>query len=48
MAGRELCRQVILRYIPETAVAEYEDQLADLREEVRLAILRQLEGGALS
>jgi hypothetical protein len=46
--GRELCRQAILRYTPARAVDEYEDRLADLREDVRLAVLRQLEDGAMS
>jgi hypothetical protein len=47
-AGRELCRQAILRHIDQDAILEYERQLADAREELRLEIRRQLEEGALS
>jgi len=35
--GRELCRQAILRYVPEGAVGE---RLAVRREELRLEIIR--------
>ena len=48
MAGRGLCRGAILRHIDSDAIREYERQLADAREELRLEIRRQLEEGALS
>jgi hypothetical protein len=44
-AGRELCRQAILRHIDLNAVHEYERQLAEAREELRLEIRRQLDEG---
>jgi hypothetical protein len=48
VAGRGLCRRAILRHIDSDAIREYERQLADAREELRLEIRRQLEEGALS
>ena len=48
MAGRGLCRRAIFRHIDSDAIREYERQLADAREELRLEIRRQLEEGALS
>jgi hypothetical protein len=45
-AGRELCRQAILKYVPSTAVADYDKRLAAIREELRLAILARIAGGA--
>jgi hypothetical protein len=35
-AGRELCRGAILRYIPESSIAEYENDLAEERETLRI------------
>ncbi|PNE10942.1 MAG: hypothetical protein CR217_11565 [Beijerinckiaceae bacterium] len=48
VAGRGLCRRAIFRHIDSDAILEYERQLADAREELRLEIRRQLEEGALS
>jgi hypothetical protein len=45
-AGRELCRQAILRHVPADAVADYERLLKIEREKVRLAIIDRLAGGA--
>jgi hypothetical protein len=44
-AGRELCRQAIMRYLPEDATEPYEASLAPLREEVRLEVVRLLAEG---
>jgi hypothetical protein len=41
-AGRELCRQAILKYVPETAIADYESRLAIKREELRQAIIKRM------
>jgi hypothetical protein len=41
-AGRELCRQAILRYVPEDALDDYEERLALARAELRTAITRKL------
>jgi hypothetical protein len=41
-AGRDLCRQAILRYVPETAIAEYERRLEPWREELRREILSRM------
>jgi hypothetical protein len=47
-AGRELCRQAILRYVAEDAPEAYEARLGPLREQVRLEVVRLLaEGRAL-
>jgi hypothetical protein len=42
-AGRELCRQAILKYLPEDAPDRYRERLAPLRDQVREQILRQLQ-----
>jgi hypothetical protein len=44
-AGRELCRQAILRYLPENAPEAYEARLAPEREKVRRAVIRLLAEG---
>jgi len=41
-AGRELCRQAILRYVPGNAIAKYEARLAALREELRQALIERM------
>jgi hypothetical protein len=41
-AGRELCRQAILRYVPEDALARHEQRLVLARAELRIAITRKL------
>ena len=46
-AGRALCRQAILRYLPEDAPEAYEARLAPLRERVRLEVARLLAEGRL-
>ena len=43
-AGRELCRQAILKYIPETAIADYEKRLEEVCEELKQAIDKRLRG----
>jgi hypothetical protein len=45
-AGRELCRQAILQYVPAAAVAAYEERLALKQEELRLEVIRLLGGAA--
>jgi hypothetical protein len=40
--GRELCRQAILKYIPESAVEDYEARLDEIREELRQAIAARI------
>jgi hypothetical protein len=48
-AGRELCRQAILKYLPEDAPERYRAVLAPHHEQVRMEVLRQLQetyGGA--
>jgi hypothetical protein len=42
-AGRELCRQAILEYVPKTAPAIYRRKLNVEREMVRVAVLELLE-----
>jgi hypothetical protein len=42
--GRELCRQAILRYVPEHALQSYEARLATFRREPRDAVARRLNG----
>jgi hypothetical protein len=44
-AGRELCRQAILRYLPEDAPAQYQATLEPERERVRLEVIRLLAEG---
>jgi hypothetical protein len=49
-AGRELCRQAILKYVSEKAPGEYRNALEPHREQVREEVLRQLRetyGGAV-
>jgi hypothetical protein len=46
-AGRQLCREAILRYLPEGAPAAYRAALAEQREAVRLEVRRLLAEGAL-
>ena len=41
-AGRELCRQAILKWVPEDAVRNYAERLRHAREELRQAITRRL------
>jgi hypothetical protein len=41
-AGRELCRQAILKYVPEDAIGEYQIRLDAAREELRQAIVERL------
>jgi hypothetical protein len=36
--GRQLCRDAILEYLPESAPDDYEARLAPLREELRRAL----------
>ena len=43
-AGRELCRQAILRYVPEAAVEEYKQALAEMRDRAREQIEGLLDG----
>lgn len=47
-AGRELCRQAILRYLPADAPEQYQAALAPHREQARVEILRRVAqiGGA--
>ena len=42
-AGRELCRQAILQYVPEDAPARYEAALREPREQLRQAIVTALQ-----
>jgi hypothetical protein len=42
-AGRELCRQAILKYLPEDAPDQYLAALKPHREQVRLEVIRQLQ-----
>jgi hypothetical protein len=41
-AGRELCRQAILTYLPEDAPERYRESLEPFRDQVREEVLRQL------
>jgi hypothetical protein len=43
-AGRELCRQAILKHVPEASVADYRDRLRVKRMELRQEILGLLGG----
>jgi hypothetical protein len=43
-AGRALCRQAILQYVPADAVENYEARLAAVREDLCEAIARRLAG----
>jgi hypothetical protein len=42
-AGRRLCLDAILRYLPEDAPERYQEALAPRREQVRAEIERQLQ-----
>jgi hypothetical protein len=42
-AGRKLCRQAILRYLPEDAPADYQAALERHRQRLQAEILRQLQ-----
>jgi len=44
-AGGQLCEQAILRWVPEDAVGNYRASLAEVREELRRAIVAQLAEG---
>jgi hypothetical protein len=44
--GRALCRNAILEYVPEDALAQYERKLERQRKKLRTAIRRRLNGGA--
>jgi hypothetical protein len=41
-AGRRLCRDAIMQYIPETAVDDHHEKLHDVREEFRTALSEAL------
>lgn len=41
-AGRELCRQAILRYVPESAITDYRQHLAVEREKLQQAIIARM------
>jgi hypothetical protein len=41
-AGRRLCRDAILKYVETDAAEQYEEDLAEAREQVRQAVLRLL------
>jgi len=41
-AGRELCRQAILRYLPEAAIAGYRHRIAAERAKLRQAIVERM------
>jgi hypothetical protein len=43
--GRRLCREAIRRYVPDDAIASYEDKLQDARALARGEIARLLNGG---
>jgi hypothetical protein len=45
-AGRKLCRDAILRYVPQTAITEFEQQLDLRQEQARLEIARLMSGAA--
>jgi hypothetical protein len=42
-AGRELCRQAILRYVPARAPEDYEERLVPVRAELQDEIDRYLK-----
>ena len=46
-AGRELCLQAILKYVPAGAPTAYEEFLVAVREKVRLVVLRLLAEGEI-
>jgi hypothetical protein len=41
-AGRALCRQAILRYVPETAITDYNRKLAALRGQLQQAVIDRM------
>jgi hypothetical protein len=43
-SGRALCREAILRYVPEDALRNYKASLAAVRRELHQAIARRLAG----
>jgi hypothetical protein len=43
-AGRQLCREAILRYVPADALQKHEARLAAARRELRAALARRLTG----
>jgi hypothetical protein len=47
-AGRKLCRDAILHYVPAVAVARYELRLSRVREKTRREFGRQLRCGGRS
>ena len=47
-AGRELCRQAILKYVDAGLIIAYEEQLASVREGVRHEVTRLIEEGYLA
>jgi hypothetical protein len=47
-AGRELCRQAILKYIDGDLVAAYEERLASVQEEVRQEVVQLIAEGYLT
>lgn len=44
--GRELCRQAILKYIPDDALDNYRDKLDRVRDELHQAIVSRLGGAS--
>ena len=47
-AGRKLCRDAILNYVPAVAVERYELRLSRVREQARREFGRQLRRGGRS
>ena len=45
-AGRDLCRQAILKYVPTGAVRAYEDRLSSIRKTLRSEIAALFDGSA--
>jgi len=41
-AGRQLCRRSILRYVPESAIADYRQRVTVQREKLREAIIARM------
>ena len=42
-AGRELCRQAILKYVDASAAEDYGAEVGDLRENLRVEVQRLIE-----
>jgi hypothetical protein len=40
--GRELCQQAILKYLPESAIKDYDRRLDEVREALRAAIAARI------